>query len=144
MGVAALIAAIVFFADFLLKTYLRLNFEPAQTFPLIKNVFHITFVFNRGAAFGILQGKTTFLIYIGIIFVCVFLFLMKKEKRKSLLFFIASGLILGGALSNLGDRIFLKGVIDYLDIRIWPVFNLSDTCITIGAGLLIWESFVKK
>jgi signal peptidase II len=56
-------------------------------------------------------------------------------------FAISYGLIIGGALSNLFDRVFLGYVVDYIDLRVWPVFNLSDSCITVGIGLLLFYSF---
>ncbi len=143
MGLAWLIAATVFSADFLIKAYLRTNF-PFATLPVINHIFHITVVFNRGAAFGILQGKTTLLIFSGIIFLLVFFLLIKGEKKHDRVFFAACGLILGGAASNLYDRIFLGFVVDYIDLRIWPVFNLSDAGITIGVGLLLWRSRKKS
>ncbi len=143
MGFIWLIAAIVFFIDLFVKTYLHANFLHLSI-PIIKNIFHITVIENSGAAFGILQGKTQLLIYIGILFILFFFFMIKKESRKTLLFFTACGLILGGAISNLYDRIFLGFVVDYIDLRIWPVFNISDSCITIGAGLLFINSFKKQ
>lgn len=142
MGVIWIVATIVFFTDFFVKNYLHFNF-PYQSIPVIKNIFHITVVFNKGAAFGILKGQTSLLIYAGLIFILIFLIFVKNEKKKNLLFLIPCGLILGGAVSNLTDRFFFGYVIDYLDIRVWPVFNLSDFCITIGAGLLLLTSFNK-
>ncbi len=143
MVVTWAIATAVFLADFLLKGYLHSRF-PFQSIPLIKNIFHITLVFNKGAAFGIFQKNGTFLIYVSILFILILLFLIKHEKVKSKFFLIACGLIIGGALSNLWDRIFLGYVIDYIDLRVWPVFNLSDSCITVGAGFLLWDSFRRK
>ena len=140
MLVAWGIAAVVFIADFFIKAHLHTNFLHTST-PVIKNIFHITVIENTGAAFGILHGKTTLLIFAGVIFMLVFLLFMKNEEKKTLMFNISCGLILGGALSNLYDRIFLGFVIDYIDLRIWPVFNLSDSCITVGAFLLIWLSY---
>lgn len=138
-----LIATFVFAADYIIKGLLRLNFA-YQSIPVIENIFHITVIFNKGAAFGILKGANNFLVYIGVIFIIVFLIIIQKEKRKDNLFLISSGLILGGALSNLYDRIFLGYVVDYIDIRIWPVFNLSDSCITIGVGLLLIDTLRRK
>ena len=135
-----IVATLIFFADFFVKSQLRSQF-PFRSTPVIKNIFHITLVFNRGAAFGIFQKSSTFLIYAGIAFILIFFILIKKEKEKSRLFLISSGLIIGGAFSNLWDRLYLGYVVDYLDFRIWPVFNISDACITIGAGLLLWESY---
>jgi signal peptidase II len=138
-GVVLRIAGSVFIIDLFLKTYLRTYFA-FRSIPLIPRVLHITVVFNTGAAFSILREQTLLLIYLSIIFISFFLILLKKEKNKSQFFLIATGLILGGALSNLCDRIFLGYVVDYIDIRIWPVFNLSDSCISIGAILLFINS----
>jgi signal peptidase II len=127
-------------SDLFIKSYLRSNFS-FQSIPVIKNILHITVIFNKGAAFGILQGRTIFLIYATLIFIVIFFALMRKERNKNLIFWISCGLILGGALSNLYDRISLGYVVDYIDIRIWPVFNLSDSCINIGAFCLFINSF---
>ncbi len=130
-------------ADFWIKTYLRLNF-PLRSFPLIDNLVYIRVVFNTGIAFGLLQGKTNLLIYTTLILILLFLFIFKKERQKKLTFLIATGLIFGGAISNLIDRLFLGAVVDYIDFRFWPVFNLSDSCITIGAIILIIDSFRNR
>lgn len=100
-------------------------------------------VFNSGAAFGILKGSTNFLIYVGIIFILVLVMFLRKEKTKSKMLFTAYGLILGGAFSNMYDRIFLGYVVDYLDFRVWPVFNIADTCISTGVGLIFLQSFLE-
>jgi signal peptidase II len=143
MGLALIIASVIFFADFVIKAYLRNNLA-YSSIPIIKNIFHITVVFNKGAAFGILQGRTFLLIASGIVFILFFVFLMNREGKRNPLFLIPCGLILGGAVSNLWDRIFLGFVVDYIDLRVWPVFNLSDSCITVGVGLLLWQSFKKS
>jgi len=138
-----LTAAIIFSVDFLVKVYLRTNF-PLESIPIIDNFLHITVVFNSGAAFGILQGKTSLLISIGIIFILFFLNAIKNEIKNSYLIKVACGFILGGAISNLYDRISLGYVVDYIDFRIWPVFNISDTCITTGVGILLFQSLRKN
>ena len=140
--VVCIITASVFTADFFIKSYIRTQVN--SSIPVIKNIFHITPVLNRGAAFGILQGQTALLAYFGIIFILFFLISIIKGRKKDILFLVSSGLILGGALSNLYDRIILGYVVDYLDIRIWPVFNLSDSCISIGVFLLFIHSFKKN
>ena len=138
--VAWLIAGAVFASDLAIKTLLGVH--PGLSTPVIQNIFHITVVFNTGAAFGLLRGQTTFLIAIGLAFMLFFFFVLTKE-RKTILSAVASGLVAGGALSNLYDRIVRGYVVDYLVFRIWPVFNLSDTCISIGVGLLILETYRK-
>jgi signal peptidase II len=137
------IAFFIIGLDLWIKTYLRLNFS-FQSFPLINKLVYITVVFNSGTAFGLLQGKTTLLIYLTLILIVVFWFVYKKEQEKKLTFLIATGLIFGGAFSNLIDRLMLGVVVDYIDLRFWPVFNLSDSCITIGAILLIIDSLRKR
>ncbi len=142
-GVVALTASLIFLFDLIIKTYLWTNF-PYQSIPVFDNIFHITVIFNSGAAFGILKGSPVLLTYLGLIFIGLFIFFIKKEEKKSLLFLISCGLILGGALSNLCDRIFLGFIIDYIDLRVWPVFNLSDSAITVGVAVLLIQSLWKK
>lgn len=141
-SIICIVASLVFIADFFIKRYFLAN--PAfESVPVIKNILYLTLVFNKGAAFGILQGKTVFLIYAGLIFLLIFLFTFMNEQKKNLLFILSCGLILGGALSNLYDRILLGFVVDYIDMRVWPVFNLSDSSITIGAILLFFNELRK-
>ena len=136
-------AAAVFAGDFFLKKYFRLN-HPFESLPVITNIFHFSVVFNKGAAFGIFQGQTPFLIGMSVILVILFFTCFHREEDRSIFNAIAYGLVLGGALSNLFDRVTLGYVVDYLDFRVWPVFNLSDTCICTGVGLLIIKSFKAK
>jgi len=141
---AALIcAAAVFAGDFFIKQYFRLN-HAFESIPVIKNIFHLTVVFNQGAAFGFFQGQTAFLVGISAILIVLFFTCFYREEDRSLFNAIAYGLVLGGAFSNLFDRITTGYVVDYLDFRIWPVFNLSDTCICTGVGLLMIKSFTSK
>ena len=128
---------IIFFsADFFLKKIIEQKFSFNTSYPLIKNVVSLRIVHNTGAAFGILRGETLFLVFLGIIFLAIFLFWVFRQK------YTASGkvflsMILGGALCNLYDRIFLGYVIDYIDLGWWPVFNLSDSFITVGCSFFI-------
>jgi len=134
------VAAVVFVSDFFIKNYLSTHFA-YQSIPVIKNIFNITVIFNKGAAFGIFQGQVLFLILITLILISIFIFFIFVEKDYRRLTLAAYGLILGGAASNFYDRIVLGYVVDYLDFRVWPVFNLADSCICIGVGLLVLQSF---
>lgn len=140
LSIVCIAAVLVFTADFFIKQYFLKN-PHLQSIPVIKNFLYISVVFNSGAAFGILKGKTTFLIYIGLIFLLLFLMNFIKAEKKSKIFLISCGLIMGGALSNLYDRIFIGYVVDYIDLRFWPVFNISDSAISIGACLLFLSEF---
>lgn len=137
-----IVASLIFTADFFIKRYFLFN-HSFESIPVIKNILYLTVVFNKGAAFGILRGQTPLLIYTGIIFLLVFLFTVANEQRKNILFLLSCGLIIGGALSNLADRVFLGFVVDYIDVRVWPVFNLSDSAISVGAFFLLLNEFKK-
>jgi signal peptidase II len=142
-GILFLIISIaVVVSDHIIKFMVRNNINSGQSVPLLKNFLHITYVKNFGAGFGIFQGMTSILIWFSVIAIGIILFYYDKIiEKKSLQ--IASALILGGAISNLIDRIFLGFVVDYLDFIIWPVFNIADSCITIGALILI-VSLIKQ
>lgn len=108
-----------------------------QSYPVIKNVFHLTLVHNRGAAFGVLKNQVPFFIAASVFAVALIFFTLKDSRGKKL-FRASLGLILAGALGNLVDRLFFGYVIDFLDFRVWPVFNIADSAITVGAALLGW------
>ncbi|MFC1658078.1 signal peptidase II [Candidatus Omnitrophota bacterium] len=110
--------------------------------PVVKNVFHLTYVLNSGAAFGILKNQTYFFITVAIaavVFIIVILSRRQEGPERYALY-----LILAGAVSNLIDRVRLGAVIDFLDFRIWPVFNIADSAITIGAIVLAYSILKSK
>ncbi|TRZ96380.1 signal peptidase II [bacterium] len=109
-----------------------------QSLPVIKGIFHLTLVHNRGAAFGVLKDKVPLFIITSLIAaVLIWLALSKCNKTpQDKICRVALILILAGGIGNLIDRIALGYVVDFLDFRIWPVFNLADSAITIGAILL--------
>ncbi|MFA5276125.1 MAG: signal peptidase II [Candidatus Omnitrophota bacterium] len=137
------IVSIVVLLDQLSKT-LAINFLQLNTpVTLIKNFFYLTLVHNRGAAFGMLRNQLLLFIAISILAI-FFIFFHLKEKKNSFLNKVSLSLILSGALGNLIDRLRFGYVIDFLDFRIWPVFNLADSALTIGALLLSWELLFNK
>ncbi|MFW6278729.1 MAG: signal peptidase II [Bacillota bacterium] len=138
-----LIAIIVILFDQWFKILIEQSFKYGQTIPVIENVFYLTYIRNTGAAFGIFQEHIYILIILSVCILALFLYFIVVNNFDSLLFKTASGLIIGGAVGNLIDRIRLGYVIDYLDFKIWPVFNLADMAVVIGGGLLIivlWKS----
>ncbi|RKY31442.1 MAG: signal peptidase II [Candidatus Omnitrophota bacterium] len=134
-----IIIFIVLFLDQLTKLIATNNLILNKSFPVIKGIFHFTLVYNRGAAFGLLKGQIPLFVFTSIFAIILVLLAIRdyKEKKISLQVFALS-LILAGGLGNLIDRIFLGYVVDFLDFRIWPVFNIADSAITIGAVLLGW------
>ncbi len=130
---------IIVVADQLIKSIIDRNFVAGQSMPVLNDIFHLTYVKNTGAVFGILQGRNVFFIISAIIIIimAIVLFYIYGYRGKNIWFSLACGLILGGASGNLIDRIRAGYVIDYLDFRIWPVFNLADAVIVTGAGIII-------
>ncbi|MFA4854274.1 MAG: signal peptidase II [Candidatus Omnitrophota bacterium] len=124
---------------FLATRFLQLN-TPVI---LIKDFLNLSLVYNRGAAFGILKNQLLMFVLISI-FAITLIFYYLKNKKRSFLSSIYLSLILAGCAGNLIDRLRFGFVIDFLDFRVWPVFNLADSAITIGAFLLSWELLFKK
>jgi signal peptidase II len=113
--------------------------------------FNLVLVFNKGAAFSFLAAapgwQTPFFVTIAVVASFVVGFLITKNPAKAL-FCTGLALILGGALGNLWDRLQWGHVVDFLDFHAagwhWPAFNVADSAITLGAGLLILESFLAR
>jgi len=122
--------------DQLIKLLIIAKFQLHQSTPLIKNIFHLTYVSNTGAGFGIFHNNNLLLICISIMIIGLLSYLYNKFPDNKLSK-ISFALIIGGAIGNLIDRIRIGFVVDYLDFKIWPAFNLADSAITIGAIILI-------
>jgi len=107
--------------------------------------FHLTYVENTGMAFGMFQNANLPLAILMII-VIIFIIVSWKElaAARPPLGELGATLILGGAIGNLYDRIVLGYVVDFLDFRVWPVFNAADSFICIGAALLALAIFLHK
>lgn len=131
----------IFLLDQLTKFLVLQNLNSSESIALVKNIFHLTLVYNTGLAFGVFRNQTLFFTAISIVaVVAIFLYI----KRKPATFFLRDvgfALILGGALGNLLDRLRFGYVIDFLDFRVWPVFNVADSAITVGAILLVISLF---
>jgi len=113
-----------------------------ESLPIFPPVFYITYILNPGAAFGMLANRTTFFIVLSLLVIVAVLVMYRYLPKEKTLMTLAIGLVLGGALGNLIDRVRLGRVIDFLDFRVWPIFNLADSAIVIGALLImidIWR-----
>ena len=135
-----IIAIIVFLFDQLIKTIVNKSLYYGALKSIIPNLFYLTKVYNQGAAWSIMEGSRVFLVVISIIcLVCLFIYEGKFKTDRKVSF--AFGLIYGGLIGNLIDRIRLGYVIDYLEFYIikyeFPVFNLADTALVIGFLILI-------
>jgi len=110
---------------------------PQASIPLVPGVLFLTHVRNTGVAFGLLSGippAVIVLVALTVVFLVTYNEGRRLHDRWSR---VAGGLLLGGAAGNLGDRIRLGYVVDYLDLRIWPVFNLADTAVVCGSAILL-------
>jgi len=137
--------AVIFFFDQLTKVLITQALSLHQSVPLIKGVLHLTLVRNRGAAFGIFKDQAPLFILTSLIAIILISVQLKKDKLKIFsIYTLSLSLILAGALGNLADRLLFGYVIDFIDFRIWPVFNIADSAITIGAILLGYSVLTSK
>jgi signal peptidase II len=136
------IVLIILSLDQLTKSLVTRNLSLSHSLPLIKGVFHLTLVHNRGAAFGILKNQIPLFIFTAILAIFL-IYSSLKNNRYGKFYSLSLSLILAGALGNLIDRSCFGYVIDFLDFRIWPVFNIADSAITIGA-ILLGLSILKR
>ena len=138
------IGILVFVIDQLVKHLVVSTMHLGQSFPVIKGIFHITYVLNPGAAFGMLEHQRWFFIVVALAAVLLGVFFYRKLQQESILMRSGAGLLLGGAVGNLADRIQSGLVVDFLDFRVWPVFNIADTAICAGAGILIYDIWQRR
>lgn len=129
----------VFLADWLTKAWLVDTFEPGQTLPIIPPFLHLTYVQNTGAAFGLFKGQQFLFILCSAAVMAWILWEWRKNAWDAATLW-AAALIFGGSAGNLVDRLRFGYVIDFLDLRVWPVFNVGDSAITIGVALIVWQS----
>ena len=143
------IAILVIAVDRLSKIWIAKHLALGQAIVVIPNFFRITHVLNTGAAFSMFEGAKNqeivryALIGFSVIAIVAVLIALWRTGRTVSLMSVSLALILGGALGNLYDRIWFKYVVDFLEVHIvhyhWPDFNVADSCIVVGACLLLLE-----
>ena len=106
--------------------------------PLLGGILQLSLTYNSGSAFG-LETPAWVAVGVSVIVCVVILVYMLRGAGQTRLRGAALGLVLGGALGNLGDRLRAGAVIDFIDLRVWPVFNVADIAISVGVGLLVLE-----
>lgn len=143
------IAAVLVGLDRLTKWMVVLNMELKETINLIKfgdtEVLNIYYCLNDGAAFSKLSGRRVLLIIFTSAVIIALLYMMLTGKVKRHIHIAALGLVIGGGIGNLIDRIFNDGlVVDFIDFRIinFPVFNVADICAVCGAGMVLLSIIV--
>lgn len=111
---------------------------PGESIPIIQNIFHLTYVLNPGAAFGIFSNQRMFLLITGAVLIAATAYFYPLLKKSDAFLQIGAMAILSGAVANLIDRLQTGYVVDMFDFRIWPVFNVADIAIVCGMGLMIY------
>ncbi|MGD0794145.1 MAG: signal peptidase II [Dehalococcoidales bacterium] len=138
----AAVVLVVIAADQLIKLWIRTHLQVGGVL-WDAGLFRIIRVQNTGAAFGIFKGHTHALIVVDFIGIFVLLFLVFGLRNRwpfidKILVRLGVGLILGGTIGNLIDRLRVGQVTDFIDLKLWPVFNLSDASVTIGVIILAY------
>jgi len=139
-SVALLVAGL----DQLLKFLIVKNIALGQSLPLIGQAVKLTYVRNTGAAFSLFVGFSPYLAVVGLIAALVVIYWHTRTSPRNLLLQIGLAAVLGGSGGNLLDRIARSYVIDYIDFKVWPVFNLADISINLGVLLIAWSLFCQK
>ncbi len=136
--VAIVIGILIAVTDQVIKYFVVTYLQPVGSVSVIDNLFRLTYVENRGVAFGMFSDMRWLFIVVTSILLIAVIFFMFKKKPQSKMFYISVALIIGGGIGNLIDRIFYGYVIDYLSISFFPpVCNFADYCITVGTVLFL-------
>jgi signal peptidase II len=145
------IAGVVLLLDQVTKFLVIRRIGMFEVITVIPGFFNFTYVRNRGAAFGMLAGvpgawRSAFFIIVTVIAVAAIVLLIRKTSERLLV--AAFSLIAGGALGNLIDRVRWGEVVDFIDWYVrsyhWPTFNIADSAISVGVGLLVIDMLFRK
>ena len=133
-----LLLGLLIIIDQIVKVYISSTLLLGTSLPVLPGIFHITYIHNPGAAFGILANQRQIFILFSIILFVLSAYFYRRLKMGSICLKYGATMLVGGAIGNLIDRIRFGYVIDFFDFRIWPVFNIADIAICIGVGLLMY------
>ncbi|MBB6673199.1 signal peptidase II [Cohnella nanjingensis] len=141
------IAALVFAIDYVTKKLIEHNLDLYQQVKVIGDFFIITFIHNRGAAFGILQEQRWFFLLITVLVVSAIVWYLHRSHRHGRgLLLVALALVLGGALGNFLDRAIYGQVVDFMQFNFgsytFPIFNAADCAIVVGVAMIILDSLL--
>ena len=133
------IIAVTVFLDQITKYLTILYLKPIDTLPLITDVIHLTYLENKGAAFGMMKDARWLFMLISTVAIVGILVYMLWKRPTSKLLCTALSLIVGGGIGNMIDRTLLGYVVDMIDFRLinFAVFNVADSFVCVGAGLMM-------
>jgi len=121
------------------KLYIQHSMHIGESIPVVQGIFHITYIENPRTSFGLFEYNSSFFVIAVLISVILVILIYKKIIfKKDSFMYIPLTLVFGGAVGNLIDRVRIDGrVIDFIDLRIWPVFNFADSAIVCGMLVLL-------
>ncbi len=137
------VAAATLLADQFSKALVQAAMSPGESIPVLPPYFYLTYIMNPGAAFGLFAHRRLLFVTVTVFFLAGIVFGYKKLISERVFTKYGLALVWGGALGNLIDRLAYGMVVDFLDFRVWPVFNLADTAIVSGACLLAFDLLRK-
>lgn len=136
-----IIAAVLIVADYITKLWAERVLTKISSIPLIENVFHLTYVENRGIAFGMFSGGRVVFIAVSLIVMAVLLIIVFKTPKDTRTVWLKGGasLVIAGAIGNLIERIVKGYVVDFFDFRLinFPIFNVADIAVCVGVVMLL-------
>lgn len=136
--VSLIVGAVLVVIDQVIKYFVSAYLQPIGSVNVIDNLFSLTYVENKGVAFGMFSGMHWLFIALTSVLLAIIIFYIFKKRPKGRFFYICAALIIGGGVGNLIDRIFYGYVIDYISLSFFPpVCNFADYCITTGTILLV-------
>ena len=143
-----IITIICIFIDFISKLLITSNLEVGESITIIPNFFSISYIRNTGAAWGILSNDTLILAMVSMIFLIFAIKYINDLKTISKLSIFSYGMLIGGIIGNLIDRLFRNYVVDFFSFNIFgynfPVFNIADCFIVISIALIVIETLLKE
>lgn len=139
----ALLALAVIALDHVTKDAVASHFLPGESRILIPHIVYLTYVQNFHGAFG-LFGTHPLLLTAAASLVLITFYLWYRREGASTMVHVAFAFIFGGAVGNIIDRLRFGYVHDFIDFRVWPVFNVADSAITVGVGLLLLQMLVHS
>lgn len=136
------VAALTVIADQASKAAVRAYLQPSVSVPIVPGIFELSYVRNTGAAFGMMAGQRVLFILTSLAVLAGIAFVWFRYRPRIWYVVLALGLVTGGAVGNLIDRVVVGRVTDFLYVHFWPVFNVADSAIVVGVAILVvWLLF---
>ncbi len=135
------VASTVLVADQATKFIVQHRMSEGMSIPVVPEFFHLTYILNPGAAFGLFVDQQWLFILVALLLIGCVVCLSRELSKQPPLLRYGAALLVGGAIGNLIDRVRLGKVVDFFDFRIWPIFNVADIAICVGVGLILLAMF---